>query len=184
MHSRKASRKKKQSKTSFAVAYSAMVLMLLGCNSGSDNPLPAGAQISISPANVTFDIDQELDDDGNCIYDFNRYIDQYTVISVRNSSGSPIGDADLSVQLDFGDNSFSGVPVMELYEDANGNGVVDGIGELRSGADDPLYRAQTDEFSGEAVVIVRLNVSCPYRGSMRVSSDGFQGETTYDISSS
>lgn len=159
----------------------ALAATLLACNDGSDNPLPAGATINISPTSKSFDIVEDRDEEGNCIFDVNNTIDQYVTIAVRSQQGSPIGQADLAISLDFGANSFSGLPVMELYDDMNGNGVADGPEERVSDANDPLFRAHTEEYTGERVVILRLNLSCAYRGSLNVMSDGFTGTGNYEV---
>ncbi len=158
-----------------SMAAIALVGTLAACNDGSDNPLPAGATVNVSPLNKSFDVVENADEAGNCFIDENSYIDQYITISVVNGQGSPIGQADLAVSADFGANTFSGYPVMALYDDRNGNGVIDGPEELVTDANDPLFRTRTAEYTGERMLILRMNLSCAYRGSVNVMSDGFTG---------
>lgn len=159
-----------------------LAAILGACSGGSgDNPLPVNTSINVSPQGETFEIEENMDENGNCQFDLNRYIDQYITISVRNGQGSPIGRANLSISVDYGSNSFSGFPAMQLYDDLNGNGVVDDPAEYVTGADDPLFRTETAEFTGEKVVILRLNLSCSYAGSLNVFSDGFSGMAEFDI---
>ncbi len=166
----------------FAVPLGVLAL-ICGCSSSGEgsNPLPNDAEVRIQPGALEFEITEQLDDDGNCLFDPDFYIDQFMTVSVTGAGGSPIGGADLSVSVDFGGNSFSGLEVMQLFDDLNGNGVVDEDAELVSGAGDPLFRTATAEFTGEKMLILRLNLSCAYRGSMQAMSDGFVGRAQIDV---
>lgn len=163
------------------IAATALAGALTACNDGSDNPLPGGATVNVSPQNKSFDIAENLDQAGNCIIDDTRYIDQYITISVNDVHGSPIGQADLTVSADYGANTFSGYPVMALYDDTNGNGVIDGPEERVTDADDPLFRTKTAEYTGERVLILRMNLSCSFRGSVNAMSDGFFGSGDFEV---
>lgn len=164
------------------LALAATLLACAACDDGSDNPLPVGATVTVSPQTKTFEIDEEIqDENGNCLFNPGFYVDQSIVITVTDGQGSPIGKADLNISLDLGANTFSGLPVMELYDDMNGNGLADRPEERVSDFNDPIFRTKTREFTGERIVILRLNVSCAYRGSLNVISDGFMGVGDYEI---
>lgn len=176
---------KKNSKTARhgagPLALAATLLVCAACDDGSDNPLPVGATVNVSPPSKTFDIEENLDEDGNCFIIPGFYVDQSIVITVTDGQGSPIGKADLNISLDLGANTFSGFSAMELYDDLNGNGLADGPEERVSDASDPIFRTKTRQFTGERVVILRLNLSCEYRGALMVISDGFIGSGEYEI---
>lgn len=159
----------------------ALATALTACNDGSDNPLPAGATVNVSPVSKSFDVVENTDEAGTCVIDENRFIDQHITISVLDPQGSPIGQADLSISADFGANTYGGYPVMALYDDMNGNGVIDGPAERITDANDPLFRTKTEEYSGERVVMLRMNLSCAYRGSVNVMSDGFTGTGDFEV---
>ena len=164
-----------------SLAAIALAGTITACNDGSDNPLPADATVNVSPISKSFDVVENTDEAGLCVIDESRYIDQFVTISVTNGQGSPIGQADLAISADFGGNTFSGYPVMALYDDNNGNGVIDGPGERVTDANDPLFRTKTAEYTGERVLILRMNLSCAYRGSVNVMSDGFTGTGDFEV---
>ena len=88
----------------------------------------------------------------------------------------------MSVYLDFAANNFSGFPVMALFDDrcGNGNGVVDDF-ELVSDVDDEIAVVKTDFFGGDRPLLLRINVSCPFRGEVFAFIDGVSGRATIDV---
>lgn len=154
---------------------------VVACNSGDDNTLPPGAKVSVSPESKSWQIEENRDENGNCVFDPDIYNDQLIVITVFDGQGSPIGKADLTVSLDLAGNTFTGFPVLSLYDDKNSNGVVDGLEELVSDNNDPLFRDKTAEYSGEKMLILRMNLSCQYRGDLSVMSDGYFGSANFEV---
>lgn len=149
---------------------SLLSMTLAGCGGGGgDDQLPPGATIMLEPAEITWNIDPA---GSPCFINPNLYQDRLFSIRVLNSAGSPIGETPITVTLDLSGNTFGGYPVLELYEDRNGNGVVDGPSERVSDSNDPLFRSSTARYTGERYLILRTNLSCPYRGSLNVYAFG------------
>ena len=155
----------------------ALFLMVIsgvtGCS--DDTPLPPGSSVTVQPDKKEWLIEENLDERGNCIWREDYYNDQPVLITVTDSQGSPIGEADLTVSLDLAGNTFSSHSRMKLYEDKDGNGVPDDPAELVSDEDDPMYRGKTEKYSGEKHLVLRMNLSCNYRGQIYAISDGFMG---------
>lgn len=157
----------------FAIAFrpiTALVLLALaGCTSGQ---LPNGATLTIAPAESRFTIVGRRDAEGRCSIDPARYVDLPFVIALRDAQGSPIGGAELSVHTTFSANFYSGYPVLELYEDRNGNGVIDEESERVDGEEDGIVRVMTSRYGGEHTLLLRKNLSCAYRGHLHAFVDG------------
>ncbi len=152
-----------------------------GCSSG-DNPLPPGSSVSIQPTEKTWMVKEAKDENGVCIWSEDFYNDHPILISVTDPQGSPIGEADLTVSLDLAGNTFSpGFPRMKLYEDKNSNGVPDDPEELVSDENDPIYTGKTKKYTGEKHLILRMNLSCNYRGDIFAISDGFMGVANFSV---
>jgi hypothetical protein len=132
--------------------------------------LPNGAEVRISPSGHSIDITQVTNTQGSCLFDPTLYIDTPLLLSVHDDQGSPIGEAEVSVNIEFAGNSFLGPPVLSLYDDLNSNGVVDAETEYVSGREDDAYTGKTAKFSGEKLMLLRINLSCPYKGNIYVRS--------------
>ncbi len=153
-------------------------LWLSGCGGGNGSEqLPPNSSVQVRPQNFTWNITPNGDP---CIIDPNLYQDQLIAITVVNGNGNPISKAKLLMSLTLSGNTFSGFPVLELYSDSNGNGVAE-ANELVSDVNDSAYETITEDFSGERLVIVRANLSCPFSGSLLVFSDGFLGTFEIDV---
>ena len=100
---------------------------------------------------------------------------------VLNESGNYIPDAPLTVSVDLSGNTFSGVPALALYDDKNGNGVADDPSELVTDSTDELYDTNTDSVTGHKYLILRVNLSCAYRGVLYAFSDGYMGSTAITV---
>lgn len=149
------------------------VVVILALSSGCSNEqLPSDATLSISPDSRTFTITEQLDENDKCIYFDNYTLDTPLQVSVRDGSGNPIGDVKLSVYADWTANTFGGRTFpLALYRDMNGNGMIDEDVELISGADDDVATFRTSEFGGSATLLLRMNLSCSYRGQVFVFSE-------------
>lgn len=157
-------------------------IVLVACN--DDQPLPPGSTVVVSPEKKTWLIRPVKDDNGNCIHFKDFYNDHPVLITVFDAQGSPIGEADLTVSLDLAGNTFSvpgGGPVVRLYDDKNGNGVVDDPEELVSDSNDPLYRTKTAKYTGEKLLILRMDLSCRYQATLFAVSDGYMGTGVYEV---
>ncbi len=150
----------------------AMFAILALSSSCSNDQLPSDATLSISPSSRTFEITEQLDENDNCIYFDNYTLDTPLQISLQDGSGNPIGDMELSVYADWTENTFGGGRFpLALYRDMNGNGIIDEDLELVSGAEDDVATFRTSEFGGSATLLLRVNLSCSYRGQVFVFSD-------------
>lgn len=156
------------SRTSTLAAIVALALSS-GC---SNDQLPSDAKLSISPDSRTYKINEQLDEEGNCIFYEDYTIDIPLQVSLRDGSGNPIGDVELSVYADWTESTFGGRRFpLALYRDMNGNGMIDEDVELVSGADDDVAKFMTSEFGGSATLLLRINLSCSYRGQVFVFSE-------------
>ncbi len=141
---------------------------LFGCDSSGQ--LPSDAEVRISPESHSIDIVQVTNSNGGCAFNPNDYVDTPLLISVHDGDGMPIGEADVSVTIDYSGNTFLGPPVLALYEDLNSNGVVDAETELVSGRDDNGYIGETRKYSGDKHMFLRINLSCSYMGNVHIRS--------------
>lgn len=148
-----------------------LVLGLAVLGACSSDQLPDGATLAISPADWTWEIGERLDDDGRCRIDPERHVDLPMLLTLRDAQGSPIGDAEISVYATLAGNTYAGFPVLALYDDRDGNGVVSGDEELLSVAGDPVAVVHTDRYGGDRALLLRMNLSCRYRGSVIAFSD-------------
>lgn len=144
-------------------------LLLSAC---SDNLVPASASLSITPKTHTTTIVEQQDDSGRCLFYPGNHVDIPLVMQLTTNDGSPIGDAVLNVYADFAANTYSGLPVLSLYDDMNGNGVVDEESELLSGEDDAIARVKTGRWTGSRSLLLRVNLSCAFRGEVFAFAGG------------
>ena len=158
---------KYQSKSTAIVSLLAS-MALFGCDSSGQ--LPSDAEVRISPEGHSIDITQVTNANGGCAFNPNNYVDSPLILSVHDSAGSPIGEAKVSVTIDYSGNTFLGPPVLALYDDLNSNGVVDAETELVSGSDDNGYIGETRKYSGDKHMFLRINLSCSYKGNVHVRS--------------
>ena len=135
----------------------------------------------ISPEDRNIRVVELLDENGACIFFDNNFVDIPVVITLVDAQQSPIGDAEVSVYLDFAENTFTGVPVLGLFRDLNGNGVIDDDAEFISGIDDPIAKVRTQDFSGDSTLLLRVNLSCAFRGEMFAFVDGVTAIATISV---
>jgi len=159
------------------------VFVLIGCGSDSAQ-LPPDATIEISPQAKEWTIvsNDQTDADGNtaCEVIGDLYQDELISVRVLDGQGRAIEDAELVFSLNLAGNTFSGQAVLSLYNDLNDNFLAD-PGELVSTANNDLLVTYTDEFTGNKYVIVRMNLSCPYRGELSVFSKGVSGSASFEV---
>lgn len=132
-------------------------IMAIGCDSGQ---IPTNAILAVSPQSRTFEVLHA--DAARCISSDNYYQDIPLLFSLITAEGSPIGEAELTIIADFTESTFSGFPVIRLYDDRNSNGVVDEETELVSGPNNLGFVTQTSRYGGERLVWARVNLSCPF----------------------
>ena len=155
-----------------------LITPLIACNSVTSDQLPPGTTVRVSPEEINWKI---ANNNGVCNYDPSFYQDHTISIMVLHDSGAYIPDAPLRITLDLSANTFSGIPVMALYDDINKNGVVDGENELVTDTDSEMFETHTDDKSGSKYVILRVNLSCPYTGTLSAFADGFMGSVKVTV---
>ncbi len=138
--------------------------LLTACS--SDPQITPTSRIAVQPETISFDIDEITDEDGNCIFVPGFFQDVPINLSVVNASNQVIGDSRISVYLDFAGNSFSGLEVLQLFSDSNGNGVIDPTDELITGIGDDAVTIRTSRFGGNALLLLRVSLSCSFSGSL------------------
>ena len=157
----------------------AFVVSLSACGGGDSNPVPVNSNVTLSSSDSKWEISPSYDPNtGACLYSDNFYVDEVLVVSVTDSSSRPLGDVSVFMTLSLAGNTFLGetpggttfTAPFKLYEDMNGNGVVDDPEELVSAVGDPFYFTRTDEYTGTKMIVVRVNVSCTYRGYLTVTA--------------
>jgi len=77
----------------------------------------------------------------------------------------------------------TGVPALALYEDYNNNGVVDAESELVSGAEDEIAVVETDRYDGSHQMLIRVNLSCSFRGGIYAVSGASVARSSISVNS-
>jgi hypothetical protein len=152
-------------------------VLLGGCNTSSSDQLPPNSEVRVNPETLEWTI---ANNNGVCNYNAGFYEDHTISIMVVNESGNYIPDAPLKVSLDLTSNTFTGIPVMALYHDENSNGIAEDH-ELVSDTTSDIYEARTDPHTGTKYLIVRVNLSCAYKGTLYAFSDGFMGTLSISV---
>lgn len=163
------------------------IILLAACGPETAQ-LPPGAEITISPASKDWTITPNLqtDEDGNIycevLEDF--YQDELVNVTVTDSSGRAIGEAELVFALSLAGAGISvpGKPdflgLVSLYDDRNGNYIAEPE-ELVSDYDDGFYVTKTEKYTGSKSMILRMNLSCIYDADLMVLSDGVSATATF-----
>ena len=145
------------------------LLVLTGC---SNDLVPIGASLTMTPETHSTVISEWQDEEGHCLFNPDNHVDIPLIMQLATADGSPIGKAELNIYADFAANTFTGLPVLALYDDLNGNGVVDAESELISGPDDDIARVKTDQWTGSRMLLLRINLSCAFKGEIVAFTSG------------
>ena len=122
-------------------SFALIISSLLACN--SETYITPESSIALSPPASTFEIEEVRDADGVCVYSSEFYQDVPIRLVLTDSLGRALGDAPVTVYVDYAGNTFSGPQALQLFSDTNGNGVVDTPDELVSGVGDEAFRSRT-----------------------------------------
>ncbi|MES9970359.1 MAG: hypothetical protein ABW092_10020 [Candidatus Thiodiazotropha sp.] len=157
-------------------------LVFAGCN--NNDQLGPQTSVRISPTEQVWIVTDLLDANGNCVVSQDFYQDNVFVITVADSNGAPIGEAELSIYLSPSNSTsppqYNNEYIFYLYDDLNNNGVVDHPQELVSGTGQPiLYVTETERYHGTKSVIVRTNTSC---SGYLASLEAFAGDGHASVS--
>ena len=156
-----------------------LIYVVTGC--ASEPQITPDSRITIQPDGISFDIDEITDEDGRCIFVPGITQDVPVNLSVVNSSDQVIGDSRISVYMDFTGNTSSFSETLQLFSDNNGNGVIDPTDDLITGAGDDAVVVRTDQYNGNALLLLRVNLSCAYRGSLYAFSGPVAGISTIEV---
>jgi len=158
-----------------------LLCTLLGACDGGDQ-LPSQATLSISPAARTYTIVEYRDTQDRCRFDANRFVDVPIVMSLRDGDGASLGGVTVNVYVDFAANTFGPFSPLALYEDRNGNGIVDADTELVSAEGDDIARVELDALHGSRALLLRANLSCAYRSELFAYVDGVTASASVEVS--
>ncbi|GMR19487.1 MAG: hypothetical protein BMS9Abin36_0082 [Gammaproteobacteria bacterium] len=148
-------------RTKFATGLlAAAVLVVSGC--GNDSNAPVGSQITFSRTDISLNVaDASAGGTLPCTV---QYTDTPINISILDQDNNPLGKIELTINLSFAPNSSSpGLLVMELYDDANGDGRGDVLVEVP-------FVDETEE-DGIKRVVVRLYAGCGLSYSGQLGAD-------------
>ncbi len=147
----------------------------------SNDLVPVGATLTLSPQAHSTVIEEWQDEQGNCLFHPDNHVDIPVNLQLTTVDGSPIGEASLDVYVDFAANTYAGLPVLALYDDLNGNGVVDAETELISGVDDDIARVRTDQWTGARMLLLRINLSCAFKGEIVTLAGGSTARASVEV---
>lgn len=168
-----------QSKSNLTFTVFLLVATLAGCgDGGGGDPVPLGSSVRINQAAIEWEIGATPTP---CPVNLNNYNDHTIAISVLDSNNSPLGSVDIRVMADLSGNTYSGTDVIKIYDDLNGNGVVDDPAELVSSNTSPAFLTQTGRYTGTKIVLVRVNLSCPYRGNLYAFAGAAFGSINIEV---
>lgn len=153
-------------------------LIMGGCGNGI---VPVDATLTITPGTHTTRITERQNESGRCLFDANHHVDIPILLQLTTVDGSPIGDAELNVYVDFAENTYSGLTTLELYDDLNSNGVVDAPLEYISGFNNDIARVKTGQWSGSRMLLLRINLSCSFRGEVFAYTGGTSGRAEIEV---
>jgi len=128
---------------------------------GATDEIPVGSSLSAFPSEVSWAIGPSE----SCDVENGPFNDSHISLSLVDGDLGPLIDTNVSVTLDLSEASFSGTEVLSLFHDANSDGIYT-PDERVSGNGEPVFSARTDDDSGVLRVMVRVNLSCSYSGSL------------------
>ena len=155
-----------------------LAIGLAGCGASDENPVPTNATVQVNPSSIPWEIPERPIP---CPVNLAFYNDHTIAISVVDSNNSPLGNVDLRITADLSGNTHSGIERIKVYDDLNGNGVVDDPDELVSSNISPAFTTKTSNV-GTKLILVRVNLSCPYRGNLNVYAGSAFGSTNIEVS--
>lgn len=154
-----------------------LVLALMSCGNSDDDPLlPPGSEIVISPEDTNILITSS---DSAC--PAGDTSDTYITVSVQDGDDRAIPGAAVTLSLAWSASTYTGpLPLMTLFVDLNRNGVPDANEDaslLSAGA----YQTNTDDVTGDLLLIVRMSLTCAYSGGLTVQSSGYTAVAQFTV---
>lgn len=150
----------------FIFPITALILILMSGCQGDGDAAELNSTIQISPESISLSTDPIQ----GC-----SYTDSLIIISASRADGSPLGETDLFMTLDFAENTTDpDFPAfMALYADTGTlAGVIDANDELVSELGDPGYSTTTNS-EGIKRMMIRSEIGCAsYTGNLTVYGSG------------
>lgn len=138
----------------------AAVLTGMLCSACNPGQLPANASLTVSPASRSVRVHVMRGEQGICLIDPNNYLDIPVQVTLTGPAGDPLAADDLMAFMDFSRETYGGAAVVGMLIDGATPTTVDGNQALLFDVD-----------AGSAVLILRVNLSCPFRGEFTVIQD-------------
>lgn len=164
-----------------------LVTVLVGCGAsegGGGNPVPVGSSVVINPPSIAWDITAPPPPPESCFPDdpaLVTYNDHTLAISVVNSNNVPLGDVEIRVVASLAGNTYAGIEVLKIYDDRDGDHVVDDPDELVSSNTSPAFVTRTARHTGEKYILLRVNLNCTYRGNVYVYAGTAYGSAEIQV---
>lgn len=130
-----------------------------GCNQMEQ--LPVGASLGAFPQQVKWLIGPS----DVCDVSEGNYNDSLVTLSLVDAENRGLLEVPVDLSLDLSGATFNGPEVLSLYYDSNFDGLYTDE-EKVSVAGGPVFRTKTDDTEGVVRLMVRANLSCPYRGQL------------------
>ena len=136
--------------------------LLSSCSSSSQ--MPPDTQLRIYPTEKTIRVSPLITSAGSCVQELDYYQDVPIQLVLEAPDSQPVGDAIIQVYADYSGNTSATLEVMSLYQDVNQNGVIDAQDRKVSTSEDGVLQVRSDRWHGNATVLLRVDLSCPFRG--------------------
>jgi len=164
-------------KTPRYLAIGVVALLIVSCGDpGGEDSLPVGANVDISPAGKTWILTAAVPPP--CLVTGPFTTSNHT-ISVKNATGQTLLGVPISISIDLSAANYTGPTLLELFLDANENGIPEASESISSNYG--TYNTDTSKENGAVKVIVRMNQSCRYGGALTVQAGTVSGTAQFEI---
>lgn len=154
-----------------------MALLATSCGDpGSEDSLPVGAVVDISPAGKTWILTAAVAPP--CLVGGPFTTSNHTV-SVKNATGQTLLGVPVSLSIDLSAANYTGPTLLELFVDYNENGIPEVAESVSSNYGS--FSIDTSKKNGSIKVIVRMNQSCRYGGALTVQAGTVSGTAQFEI---
>lgn len=154
-----------------------ILLLVTSCGISEDpDSLPPDTSVVISPPTKPWSIGGDVSPPCAAAPLHNSY----HTVSVRNGNGQTLLGVPVSLSMDLSAINYTGLNVLELFIDINRNNIPEQF-ELVSAATGS-YDTDTSDVDGTLKIIVRMNLSCWYGGSLVVQAGATSGSAEFTVS--
>lgn len=150
-------------------------IFLSGC--GQSDQLPVGASLRAFPQQVSWQIAPST----SCNIDEGRFNDSLITVSLLDDESNGLLDVPVDLSLDLSETTGNGASVLTLFFDNNSDGIYTDD-EIVSVAGGPVFSAKTDSDNGVIQLLVRVNLSCPYRGQLFAFAGSAATSVQFEVS--